>query len=118
MRTSLRQLVAATIIVGAGLLCAAPAHAGDPVKIEASNWKFSQAVVVAHVGQPTTLVLTSKEGVHGIQSDELGIPQTMLIPGKTATVTFTPKKAGTYVMHCAVPCGAGHAQMAFTIQVQ
>ena len=95
-----------------------PARAEDPnATIVASNWKFSAATVVAHVGQPTTLQLSSKEGVHGIKSDELGIPLTTLVPGKTVTVTFTPKKAGTYVIHCAIPCGPGHATMAFTVKV-
>jgi cytochrome c oxidase subunit 2 len=115
---SLRQLLAATTIAGASFLCAAPAHAANTVSIEASNWKFSQSMIVAHVGQPMTLLLTSKEGVHGIQSTDLGIPRTLLMPGKTQTVTFTPKTAGTYVIHCAVPCGPGHESMALTIKVE
>lgn len=96
----------------------APARANDAnVTVVASNWQFAPASVIAHVGQPITLQLSSKEGVHGIKSDDLGIPLTTLVPGKTVTVTFTPKKAGTYVVHCAIPCGPGHANMAFTVKV-
>ena len=108
----------AAALSGVGLIAALPAHAaGAPIQIQASNWKFSQSTITAHVGQPVTLQVVSKEGVHGIQSDELGIPNTMLLPGKSVTVTFTPKKAGSYVVHCSVPCGQGHASMAFTVNV-
>jgi len=43
--------------------------------------------------------------------------QTTVANGKTVEVTFTPKKAGTYVLHCMVFCGSGHADMALTIEV-
>lgn len=82
-----------------------------------SNANGGEPIIQAHVGQPMTLHLTSTQGVHGIQSDELGIPDTILLPGKTVAVTFTPKRVGTYVVHCSVPCGTGHASMAFTVRV-
>jgi heme/copper-type cytochrome/quinol oxidase subunit 2 len=56
--------------------------------------------------------------VHGIQSDDLGIGQTMITPGKFTTVTAMAKKAGTYVVHCSVVCGAGHADMKLTVNVE
>lgn len=88
------------------------------VDIVASNWKFTPATITVPVNEPTTLRLTSSEGVHGIKSDELGIPDTTIMPNKFVTVTFTPKKAGTYVVHCSIICGAGHPDMALTIKVQ
>jgi cytochrome c oxidase subunit 2 len=94
------------------------AYAHPPIDIVASNWKFTPGTITVHVGEQTTLHVTSSEGVHGIQSDELGIPQTTIVPGKFVDVTFTPKKAGTYVVHCSVICGAGHADMKLTITVE
>lgn len=96
-----------------------PSIAASPttVDIVASNWKFTPATIEMHVGQTTTLRFTSSEGVHGIKSDDLGIPQTMITPGATQTVNVTPKKAGKYVVHCAIVCGAGHANMALTVNV-
>jgi cytochrome c oxidase subunit II len=61
--------------------------------------------------------VTSSEGVHGLQSDELGIPQTTIAPGSVKTITITPKKAGKYVLHCTVFCGNGHADMTLTVTV-
>lgn len=95
-----------------------PAHASGPIEIGASNWKFEPGTITLHVGQSQDLRFTSTAGVHGVQSDDLGIPMTTIMPGKTVTVTVTPKKAGTYVLHCAIPCGPGHADMALKVKVE
>jgi cytochrome c oxidase subunit 2 len=88
------------------------------IDIAASNWKFTPATIEAQVGQPTTLRIISSEGVHGIKSSDLDIAATTIMPDKTTEVTFTPKKAGTYVIHCNIPCGAGHEDMKLTIVVK
>src|SRR5579875_1361206 len=79
-----------------------PASAHPSIDIAASNWKFTPSTITLHVGETTTLRLTSTSGVHGIKSDELGIPLTTIVPGKFVTVEVTPKKAGTYVVPCAI----------------
>lgn len=87
------------------------------IDIVASNWKFTPDTISVPLGEPTTLRLTSSGGVHGLASPELGISDTTIMPNKFVTITFTPKKAGTYVVHCSVICGAGHPNMALTIKV-
>jgi len=87
------------------------------IDIVASNWKFTPDTISVPLGEPTTLRLTSSGGVHGIASPELGISDTTIMPNKFVTVAFTPKKAGTYVVHCPVVCGAGHPNMKLTIKV-
>jgi len=93
----------------------APAH--PTTDIVASNWKFTPAVITVHVNEPTTLRLTSSEGVHGITSEGLGISKTTLQPDKFAIVHFTPTKVGVYELKCAVICGAGHDKMMLTVKV-
>lgn len=93
------------------------AYAHPSIDIVASNWKFTPSAIELHVGETTTLRLTSSEGVHGLQSDELGIAGTTIMPGQFTSVSVTPKKAGKYVIHCSVMCGAGHADMALTVTV-
>ena len=100
------------VIVSAGAALAHPT-----IDIVAANWKFTPAKITIPVNEETTLRLTSSSGVHGIESDELGIPKTEIKPGDFQLVKFTPKKAGTYVLHCAVVCGPGHSDMALTIEV-
>jgi cytochrome c oxidase subunit II len=96
----------------------APAAAHPPIDISAANWKFTPNTITVEAGQPVTLHVTATSGVHGIQSDELGIPKTAIAPGKSIDVTFTPKTAGTYKIHCAIPCGPGHDDMVLTIVVK
>lgn len=102
----------ALVIVSYGVALAHPT-----IDIVASNWKFTPAKISIPVNEPTTLRLTSSSGVHGIESATLGISKTTITPGKFELVTFTPKKAGTYVLHCAVVCGPGHGDMALTVEV-
>jgi cytochrome c oxidase subunit II len=101
----------------ATLATAAVALAHPPIDIVASNWKFIPAKISIPINQPTTLHLTSSSGVHGIESKDLAIEKTTISPGKFVDVTFTPKTAGTYVLHCAVICGPGHPDMTLTIEV-
>jgi cytochrome c oxidase subunit 2 len=105
------------LILGTLLTGASPLSAHAPIDIAVSNWKFTPAVVTLHVGEIVTFRLKSSEGVHGIISAGLGIPKTLLLPGKVTAVSFTPKKAGTYLVHCAIPCGSGHDTMLFTVKV-
>ena len=100
-----------------GIVVAAPASAATSFDVAVSNGQFAPAKIVTKVGEPTTLRLTSTEGVHGVASSDLGIPSTTLLPKKTVSVTFTPKKAGTYKVPCSVVCGAGHANMILTVEV-
>lgn len=111
--------LALSIVLAAFAVTAAPvpAAAHPTIDIAVANWKFTPAKITVTVGEPTTLRFTSTSGLHGVASDDLSIPSTNLPPGKDILVTFTPKKAGTYVVHCAVFCGPGHADMKLTIEV-
>jgi cytochrome c oxidase subunit II len=114
----IHKAVAALALITLAVVAAAHAAFAHPtIDIVASNWKFTPAQISIPVNEPTTLRLTSSSGVHGIQSDDLGIPKTTISPGNFQLVTFTPKKVGTYVLHCAIVCGPGHADMTLTVVV-
>ncbi len=121
MRTILKKTltgltVAAALAAGVAMIpTSASAH--PSIDIAVANWKFTPDKITIPVGEPTTLRLTTTSGVHGIKSDDLGIPMTTIPNGKVVEVTFTPKKAGTYVLHCQIFCGPGHADMALTVVV-
>jgi cytochrome c oxidase subunit II len=117
MNTIVRRIAFLTTIAAFVGGLALPAPASSTIDIVASNWKFTPNVIQLHAGQTTTLRLTSSEGVHGLQSDDLGIPLTTISPGTFQTVSVTPKKSGKYVLHCAIMCGAGHPNMTLTINV-
>lgn len=120
--TSIRFAAIGAFALGAVLpaaVSAAPAPIpSGAILLTASNYKFTPGTITVKAGQPVTLALSSSAGVHGIQSSDLGIKQTMITPGDTKIVTFTPSKAGKYQIHCSVPCGPGHADMVLTVVVQ
>ena len=117
MRYTLRNLGLAAAFAGAATMPIASMPAQPTINIVASNWKFTPNTIQLHAGQTTTLRLTSSEGAHGLESADLGIPQTMIMPGSTRSVQVTPKKTGKYVLHCAIMCGAGHPNMTLTVNV-
>jgi plastocyanin len=108
-----------TVAMGAAPATAPPtATVVSAVNVVASNWKFTPDTFTVAAGTPVTLRLTSTSGVHGIQSDSLGIPLTAISENQFVKVTFTPRTAGTYVVHCAIQCGAGHRNMTLTVVVK
>lgn len=107
------------VLAGVAVIAlASPAFAHPTVDVVASNWKFTPATIEMHVGETTVMHITSSGGVHGIQSDELGIAQTTIKPGEFTDVSVTPKKAGTYQIHCSIVCGSGHGDMVLTVEVK
>ena len=110
-------LALAAVVTAAAASIPTTASAHPSIDIAVANWKFTPDKITIPVGEPTTLRLTSTSGVHGIKSDDLGIPMTTIPNGKVIEVTFTPKKAGTYVLPCQIFCGPGHADMKLTIIV-
>ncbi len=111
-RFQLSFAVAATLV-----LLPAASYADPSIDIAVKNWGFTPATIEAHVGQPTLVRFNSSEGVHGVESAELGLVKTVIVPGKLTDVTFTPKTVGTFVVHCAVMCGEGHDKMLLTVKV-
>ena len=117
MNRLVSKLVILTLLI-AGVSMIAPVWAHPGIDIAAANWKFTPDTITLHAGETTQLRLTSTEGVHGIKSAELGIPLTTLMPGNFVTVSVTPKKAGVYVLNCAILCGPGHEKMSLTVKVE
>ena len=111
-----RSLSLAAAII-ALLMSVTPSSAHPSIDIVASNWTFTPSTITLYVGERRELRLTSSGGVHGIESKQLGIPLTSIVPGRWINIDVMSKKAGIYVLHCAVLCGAGHQNMTLTVKV-
>ncbi|TAM78450.1 cytochrome c oxidase subunit II [bacterium] len=110
-------LMTAAILLGMTGIAGAAAPASKTVDISAKNFAFTPAVVTLKEGQPTTLKLVATQGAHGLVAPEIGLTKMATITNAPTTVTVTPQKAGTFVEHCALFCGAGHANMTITFKV-
>ena len=113
-RLTLIALALFTVLQLSGKL---PAQASTDVYITAKNFSFSPAVVRLKKGEPVVFHLRSTQGVHGLNAPAVGIHD-LVLTAKEAFVRATPSQAGTFVVHCSIVCGAGHAQMAMTFIVK
>ncbi len=118
MRTRILSLVAMIFALSTTLTISAESQSGKSIDITAVPSTFTPNRILLHVGQTTNLHFTHTEGVHSIESADLGIASTTLAPGQDVDVSVTPKKAGSYVLHCGVVCGADHDNMSLTVTVE
>jgi cytochrome c oxidase subunit 2 len=120
MRLSFPARYLCLAIATAIIFCDLPrsAVADSSIDIAVKNWSFTPATIDTHVGRPTVLRFTDSEGVHGVESADIGLAKTVIVPNKVTEATFTPKTAGTFGVHCAVICGEGHDKMLLTVRVE
>ncbi|HLO14551.1 MAG TPA: cupredoxin domain-containing protein, partial [Anaerolineales bacterium] len=91
---------------------APPPVAGNVIDMAASMSGFDKTEIHTKVGQAVTIRLTSLDnehhtdggGKHQWAVDELGV-NVIAQPESSNSVTFTPKKAGTYTFYCDICCG-------------
>jgi cytochrome c oxidase subunit 2 len=114
----MRAWITAAVATALIALCAPQANADDSIQITAVPSKFTPDSITLHQGVTTKLEFTHTQGVHAIESADLGIPPTTIAEGKDLVIEVTPKKAGTYVLHCEVFCGPDHEHMTLTVTVE
>lgn len=108
--------LAALIVVAAPLPFTAPGPAERHLRIEASSFAFSPAVISVNPGDKVTLELVASDVVHGLYLDGYDLSVTA-DPGQTASLTFVADRAGTFRFRCSVTCGALHPFMVGKLRV-
>jgi cytochrome c oxidase subunit 2 len=106
------MLLAAPVVVRAAPSQPVPRR----IEVTAKRFAFNPAEITLKRGEPVVLVLKSADVAHGIRFKEIGI-ETKVGKGQTTELAFTPEKAGTFVGHCSVFCGAGHGGMTLTLHI-
>jgi cytochrome c oxidase subunit 2 len=91
-------------------------EAAQDVKLIASAETFKYDKPEYHVkkGVPVNLTLEFKDGKHGARLADFNIN----LNADNPTATFTPDKAGTFLIKCSVPCGTGHMEMTANLIVE
>jgi len=114
---ALPAMIAATLVAVLMLVHTAPAQPGPRrIEVTAKRFGFTPGEITVKKGEPVVLVLKSADVPHGLRFKELGV-DIKVGKGQTKELTFTPDKAGTFVGHCSVFCGAGHGGMTLTLHV-
>ncbi|MDO8443058.1 MAG: cupredoxin domain-containing protein [bacterium] len=83
-----------------------PATSEAPIQtisIAGSNFIFSLTEITVKKGQPIKIVLTNTGTYpHDFVIDELGVRTSIIGPGETTEVAFTPDQAGEFEYYCSV----------------
>ncbi len=82
---------------------------------EAGGWLPGE--LVAEVGEPLRLRLSSDDVVHGFAVGKLDGPALDLLPGRPVETTLWFDEPGVYTFHCTRWCGPDHWRMRGLIEV-
>jgi cytochrome c oxidase subunit II len=86
------------------------------ILITARRFAFEPADLTLKKGEPVVLIVKSSDVAHGLRFRELNV-DIKVSKASTTQVSFTPDKAGDFVGHCSVFCGAGHGSMKLILHV-
>ena len=113
----MRSYLLLLLLAAAGLVVAfapLPLHAVAPqersFRIDARQFAYSPPEFAVNPGDSVTIQLVSTDVVHGLYIDgyDLAVEAD---PGRTATMTFSADKRGSFRFRCNVTCGAMHPFM-------
>ena len=86
------------------------AHQERTFRIEARQFAYSPSEFLVTPGDKITIELVSTDVVHGLYIDGYDL-SVAADPGRTATITFTADRLGSFRFRCNVTCGAMHPFM-------
>jgi cytochrome c oxidase subunit II len=99
-----------------------PAAASAPpqprtIPIVASRFAFEPARVEVTEGERVRLVVSSADGVHGLEIKKFKVNKKVPRGGEAVTIDFVASAPGEYPILCSEYCGNGHADMTGTLVV-
>ena len=112
--------MALVLVASAILMAPAPSSRAEPsdrtIRIEATSFAFSPAIVHVNQGDRITVELVAKDVVHGLYIDGYDLSVTA-DPGQTARLSFVADRTGAFRFRCSVACGALHPFMVGKLRV-
>jgi cytochrome c oxidase subunit 2 len=90
-----------------------PAAASAPrvIDIVARRFAFEPARIEVAEGERVRLVITSGDGVHGVEIKKFRVGKRIPRGGEPVTIEFVASQAGEYPLICSEYCGDGHEDM-------
>jgi cytochrome c oxidase subunit 2 len=92
---------------------------GEPreIPIVAKRFSFEPARIEATEGERIRLVVSSEDGVHGVEIKKFKVNKKVPRGGDKITIDFVAGAPGTYPILCSEYCGEGHEEMKGTLVV-
>jgi len=87
------------------------------IEMTAQRFAFEPNEITVKKGEPVILVIKSKDVIHGLVIEDLGVRTTEVKKGEGTEVKFDPETTGTFEGKCAHFCGKGHGSMKMTVHV-
>lgn len=107
---TLSGCAAATLAIGDGSFSAQTAEP-RVVHVVARRFAFEPSQIEATVGERLQLVVTSADGVHGVEIKKLKIKKEVPRGGEAVTIDFSATTEGIFPILCSEYCGNGHNDM-------
>lgn len=97
----------------------APFDSGEPrtIAVTAKRFAFEPARIEITQGERITLVITSGDGVHGVEIKKFKVNKKIPRGGDPITIEFVASAAGEFPILCSEYCGDGHEDMKGTLVV-
>jgi cytochrome c oxidase subunit II len=122
MRVSASTIRASLAVAGTALLLGVtllshsqqdPATASAPrvFEVVAKRFAFEPERIEVTEGDHVRLIVTSADGVHGIQIKKFKVEKLVPRGGEPVTIDFVASAAGTFPILCSEYCGNGHDAM-------
>lgn len=97
-----------------------PGSAAAPVErvfhVQAERFAYTPAVIQVNPGDRVILSLEALDVVHGLAVDGYDV-QITAEPGRSARISFTADRTGSFRFRCSVSCGNLHPFMIGKLQV-
>lgn len=87
------------------------------IPIVAKRFAFEPARVNVAEGEHVRLVVTSADGVHGVEIKKFKVNKKVPRGGDPITIDFVASAPGDYPILCSEYCGNGHEEMRGTLVV-
>jgi cytochrome c oxidase subunit 2 len=97
----------------------APAQGEPPreIPVVARRFTFEPARIEVNQGERIRLVVTSANGVHGVEIKKFKVNKKVPRGGEKITIDFVASAPGSFPILCSEYCGDGHEEMKGTLVV-
>jgi cytochrome c oxidase subunit II len=92
---------------------------GEPreIPVVAKRFTFEPARIEVKEGERIRLVVTSADGVHGVEIKKFKVNKKVPRGGEKITIDFVASAPGEFPILCSEFCGDGHEEMKGTLVV-